>query len=98
MTGNLDIMLYDYENIWENIVYIQAREGSSSGEKQKRRVKKLLKFPPLSLCKKVTERGLSSLKECVSLKRIIATGIDVSIEFKHQFKAETRIQIKSYYF
>ena len=57
-----------------------------------------LKKLDLSLCKKVTERGLSSLKECVSLKRIIATGIDVSVEFKHQFKADTRIQIKSYYF
>ena len=59
MTGNLDIMLYDYENIWENIVYIQAREGSSSSEKQKRRVKKwrkLLKFPPLIECQPFVEQ------------------------------------------
>ena len=59
MTGNLDIMLYDYENIWENIVYIQAREGSSSSEKQKRRVKKwrkLLKFPPLIECQQFAEQ------------------------------------------
>ena len=58
MTANLDIMLYDYENIWENIVYIQAREGSCGSEKHKRRSKKwrkLLKFPPLIECQQFSE-------------------------------------------
>ena len=60
MTANLDIMLYDYENIWENIVYIQAREGSCGSEKHKRRSKKwrkLLKFPPLIECQQFLEEG-----------------------------------------
>ena len=52
----------------------------------------------ISNCKKVTERGISSLKGCKSLRRIIATGIDLSIEFKHQFKTETKIKITTYYF
>ena len=61
MTANLDIMLYDYENIWENIVYIQAREGSSGNNKQKRRTKKwrkLLRFPPLAECQHFAEESL----------------------------------------
>ena len=61
MTANLDIMLYDYENIWENIVYIQAREGSCGNHKPKRRAKKLrklLKFPPLAECQHLAEEAL----------------------------------------
>ena len=58
----------------------------------------LLQKLDISHCGKVTERGISSLKSCKCLRRIIATGIDVSIEFKHQFKTETKIQIKNYYF
>ena len=52
----------------------------------------------ISHCGKASERGISSLKGCKSLRRIIATGIELSIEFKHQFKTETKIQIKNYYF
>ena len=59
---------------------------------------KLLEKLDISHCSQVTERGLSSLKNCMRLRRILATGIDVSIEFKHQFKTETKIKIKSYYF
>ena len=58
MTAKLDIMLYDYENIWENIVYVQAREGSCGSDKHKRRSKKwrkLLKFPPLIECQRFEE-------------------------------------------
>jgi G protein-coupled receptor kinase len=54
-------MLYDYENIWENIVYIQAREESSGNNKQERRSKKwrkLLKFPPLTECQHFAEEVL----------------------------------------
>ena len=58
---------------------------------------KLLQKLDISHCSQVTERGLSSLRNCMHLRRILATGIDVSIEFKHQLKTETKIQIKCYY-
>ena len=74
MTANLDIMLYDYENIWENIVYIQAREGSCGSEKHKRRSKKwrkLLKFPPLIECQHFSEEEhLQGYKYVVSKQPI----------------------------
>ena len=53
-------MLHDYENIVEDIAYIQAREGSSGSEKHKRRSKqwrKLFKFPPLIECQQFLEEG-----------------------------------------
>ena len=59
---------------------------------------KRLKKLDVSHCNKITEHGLSSLRNCMSLRRVIATGIDVSIEFKHRFKTETKIKIINLYF
>ena len=60
------MMLYDYENIWENIVYIQAREGSGRNNKQKHRYKKwrkILKFPSLAECEHFDAEEGSPLKD-----------------------------------
>ena len=78
MTANLDIMLYDYENIWENIVYIQAREGSCGSEKHKRRSKKwrkLLKFPPLIECQQFAEEDQLKTYDYVVSKQPIGARL-----------------------
>ena len=78
MTANLDIMLYDYENIWENIVYIQAREGSCGSEKHKRRSKKwrkLLKFPPLIECQQFADEELLQSYDYVVSKQPIGARL-----------------------
>ena len=78
MTNNLDIMLYDYENIWENIVYIQAREGSCGSDKHKRRSKKwrkLLRFPPLAECQQIAEKEQLSDYDYVVSKQPIGAKL-----------------------
>ena len=78
MTNNLDIMLYDYENIWENIVYIQAREGSCGSDKHKRRSKKwrkLLRFPPLAECQQIAEKEQLSDYDYVVIKQPIGAKL-----------------------
>ena len=78
MTANLDIMLYDYENIWENIVYIQAREGSCGSEKHKRRSKKwrkLLKFPALIECQQFADEDLLQSYDYVVSKQPIGAKL-----------------------
>ena len=76
--ANLDIMLYDYENIWENIVYIQAREGSCGSDKHKRRSKKwrkLLKFPPLIECQHFADEPTLQEYDYIVNKQPIGTRL-----------------------